>query len=205
MLLGCGQWQTSLIVMVMISSPLQPKAHLLILANPYQALNLHSLSSYSKRTPQSYGLSCPTLECARWQTTSSSTSRWPTSSTPPSTSSPTSPTCLLATGPLVKIFPHICFHFVGSTDKYRKFCKQHLVNMFPVKMKNNLKTFWRKSTVKYCFEFPRQQIGEKIPWYFLFLWKYCRGRIKGDNSGLFSERWKYFLWKHLSSCSSIFF
>ena len=36
-------------------------------------------------------------------------------------------------------------------------------------MKNDIKTFWRKSTVKYCNEFPRQQIGEKIPWYFLFM------------------------------------
>ena len=57
---------------------------------------------------QSYGLWCPTPECAPWRTTSSSTSRWRTSSTPPSTSSPTSPTCSPATGPLVRF--QIIFH-----------------------------------------------------------------------------------------------
>ena len=57
----------------------------------------------SNRLFQWYGLWCRTRECGRWRTTSSSTSRWPTSSTPPSTSSPTSLTCSREIGLLVSV------------------------------------------------------------------------------------------------------
>ena len=77
------------------------------IGNEYRLIFNHSdkiCTIAINRLFQWYGLWCRTRECGQWQTTSSSTSRWPTSSTPPSTSSPTSLTCSQATGLSVSFY-----------------------------------------------------------------------------------------------------
>ena len=86
-----------------------------------------SKSSSLTFSPQSYGSWCPTPECAPWRTTSSSTSRWRTSSMPPSTLSPTSPTCSPVTGLSVRtsLF-QIRFALYQYTNSQVIFC--HIIN-----------------------------------------------------------------------------